>query len=70
MKISSRARHWFAVVLAVAWTVVAVMQFADFSGEPAPMWREKANLILPPLALAMIALNFVLDRKEREGADG
>ena len=66
--ISRKARHWVAIVLAVAWTVVAVMAFADFSVKPAPRWREVSLKLLPAVALAVIGLNRWLDgRDQRAG---
>ena len=66
--ISRKARHGVAIVLAVAWTVVAVMAFADFSGRPAPRWREMSLKLLPAVALAVMGLNRWLDgRDQRAG---
>ena len=63
--ISRKSRHWVAIVLGVAWTVVAVMAFADFSGKPAPQWREVRLKLLPAVALAVIGLNRWLDGREQ-----
>lgn len=52
------------MVLAVAWTVVAVMAFADFSGRPAPRWREMSLKLLPAVALAVMGLNRWLDGRD------
>jgi hypothetical protein len=66
--ISRKARHGVAIVLAVAWTVVAGMAFADFSGKPAPRWREVSLRLLPAVVLAVIGLNRWLDgRDQRAG---
>lgn len=66
--ISRKSRHGVAIVLAMAWTVVAVMAFADFSGKPAPRWRELSLKVAPAVVLAVIGLNRWLDgREQREG---
>lgn len=66
--ISKKARHGVAIVLAVAWTAVAVMAFADFSGKPAPRWREVSLKLLPAVVLAVMGLNRWLDgRDQRAG---
>ena len=64
MKISRRPRHWIAILLALATTVVAGIAFADFSGKPAPPWRNKVaiNVGLALTALAGVG-NYVLDRR-------
>ena len=63
--ISRKSRHWVAIVLAVAWTVVAVMAFADFSGKPAPRWRDVSLKVGPAVVLAVIGLNRWLDGREQ-----
>lgn len=63
--ISRKSRHWVAIVLAVAWTVVAGMAFADFSGKPAPRWREVSLKVGPAVVLAVIGLNRWLDGREQ-----
>jgi hypothetical protein len=69
--ISRKARHGVAIVLAVAWMVVAVMAFADFSGKPAPRWREVSMKLGPAVVLAVIGLNRWLDgRDQRAGGVG
>jgi len=62
MTLSRRLRHGVALVLAVAWTVLAVVRFLDFSGEPAPRWQELASGVLAPLTLCIVILNLRLDR--------
>jgi hypothetical protein len=62
--ISRKARHGVAIVLAVAWTVVAGMAFADFSGKPAPRWREVSLRVCPAVVLAILALNRWLDGRD------
>ena len=61
MAISRKPRHWIPIPLAVAWVVLAVIRFADFSGEPAPRWQEIALMVLAPVCLGLITLNLVLD---------
>jgi hypothetical protein len=63
--ISRKSRHWLAIVLAVAWTAVAVMAFADFSGKPAPRWREVSMKVGPAAVLAVMALNRWLDGRDQ-----
>jgi hypothetical protein len=63
MKVRTKPRHWIPLPLAVAWTVVAVLALADFSGQPAPRWREILLMILPPVTLAIIFLNLLMDRR-------
>lgn len=63
MKISRKPRHWFALAFALATTVVAGMALADFSGDPAPRWREVFLHVGPPLMILTIICNRVLDRR-------
>jgi hypothetical protein len=65
MKVSTKPRHWIPLPLAVAWTVIAVLALADFSGQPAPRWREIMLMILPPVTLAFHFLNLWMDRRDK-----
>jgi hypothetical protein len=65
MKISRNARHWFPLPFALAWFVIALLAFADFSGEPAPRWREVSLVILPGIVFLFFFLNQFMDRREK-----
>lgn len=66
--ISRKSRHGVAIVLATAWTAVAVMAFADFSGKPAPRWREVSLKVGPAVVLAVIGLNRWLDGRDQRAS--
>ena len=61
MSISRKPRHWIALVMALATTIVAIISFADFSGEPAPRWRVISLMVGPTLTVLAIIYNLVLD---------
>lgn len=42
MKLSKRPLNWILLTLALATTIVGLISFADFSGKPAPQWRQIA----------------------------
>lgn len=52
MKLSKRPLDWILLALALAFTLVAPISFADFSGKPAPLWRQPA--IFTGLALCLV----------------
>ncbi len=52
MKPSKRPLDWFLLALALAFTLVALISFADFSGKPAPLWRQIA--LFTGLALSVL----------------
>jgi hypothetical protein len=64
MKISAKLRHRITLVPALTLFVVGVLSFADFSGQPAPRWREILLRTLVLLAPATTTLNKVLDRRD------
>ena len=63
MALSRSPLRWLSVVLALALAVVAIMQFADFSGEPAPRWREIAMAILAPAVLCLLLYHVIQDAR-------
>lgn len=52
MNLSKRPLDWFLLALALSFTIVALISFADFSGKPAPLWRQIA--IVTGLALCTL----------------
>jgi hypothetical protein len=52
MKLSKRPIDWILLALALAFTLVALNSFADFSGKSAPQWRQPA--IFTGLALCLL----------------
>lgn len=52
MNPSKRPLNWILLALALATTIVALISFADFSGKPAPQWRQPA--IFTGLALCLL----------------
>jgi hypothetical protein len=69
MKVSTKLRHWIALVAALATTVVSIIAFADFSGNPAPRWREIFMLVGPGLTLGMLTLNMALDKRDGKSSE-
>ena len=64
MSLSTKPRHWIALVIAAATMVVGILAFIDFSGEPPPRWRDIFMLVGPGLTVAAIVLNIALDRRD------
>jgi hypothetical protein len=69
MKVSSRLRHWIALVIALATTVVSIIGFTDFSGNPPPRWREIFMLLGPALTLGVLGLNMALDKRDGQSSE-
>ena len=56
MNLSKRPIDWILIALALATTLVALISFADFSGKPAPQWRQIA--LFTGLALSLLVNGF------------
>jgi len=65
MKTSRKLRHWILIPIAVATLVVAIIQVADFSGEPPPRWRGIFVMVGLTITIAGHAINLSLDRREK-----
>jgi hypothetical protein len=69
MNVSTKLRHRIALAIASAMLIVALLSFADFSGQPAPRWREILLGFFTILAPIVIFVNVVLDRRDKDPRD-
>ncbi len=64
MKLSNKPRHWIVLILALFSTIVAVISFANFSGQPDPKWIKVLSLVMPTLVVLAVVYNISLDKKD------